>query len=236
MCFALAAAHPQPFTSRRKLKGRIHVCSKSLVFDPDDFGTNIIRLPFRDCASIVPRRASDGTDYFVVHTRCAVEIPPHASYIFHKLNLASPDSEYVLSLAYESAAVCLAFVNQLHGLYRLPNSGAGPGTKAYALAELIRTREEGIAFEASSIVDIRERALLPNGAAILAQQVQPLLLSPGRFQLTDARIYFQNFNSQSSTDAMHRSWSDAARHSWGLTHRDLASAAIACCILLPVQM
>ena len=175
------------------------MCSKSLVFDPDDFGTNIIRLPFRDCASIVPRRASDGTDYFVVHTRCAVEIPPHASYIFHKLNLASPESEYVLSLAYESAAVCLAFVNQLHGLYRLPNSGAGPGTKAYALAELIRNREEGIAFEASSIVDIRERALLPNGAAILAQQVQPLLLSPGRFQLTDARIYFQNFNSQSTT-------------------------------------
>ena len=129
----------------------------------------------------------------LVHTRLAVEIPPHASYIFHKYDLAHSSSEYYLSLSYVDLTTVLQFVQQLHGLYRL-----SPSAKPLALAELIRAREEAIPFESSAIQDIRERVLLPNGEAILAQQVQPLLLCPGRFQLTDARIYFQNFNTVSS--------------------------------------
>jgi factor associated with neutral sphingomyelinase activation len=196
-----AQAQVQPFAARRRVKGRIHVCSKNLVFDPDDQSINILRLPLRDIASI-KARAAGSQEYFVVHTRCAVEIPTHAPYMFHKLDLSKPHSEYVLSLSYVELATFLSLVQQLHALYRLPTSGAGPGTKAHALQELIRAREEKIPFESSCIVDIRERALLPGGQAILAQQVLPLLLCPGRFQLTDARIYFQNFNAISATETL----------------------------------
>jgi factor associated with neutral sphingomyelinase activation len=186
----------QPFAARTKLKGRIHVCSKSLVFDPDDQSCNITRLPFREVASMKPRKTSVGgaeVEYFVVHTRLCVEIPSHASYVFHKYNLATPQSEFILSLSYVDTATVLEFVGQLHGLYRLSASA-----KPAALASIIRAREEAITFESSAIADIRERVLLPGGQALLAQQVQPLLLVPGRLQLTDARVYFQSFNHVSS--------------------------------------
>jgi len=202
-----------PFSHRRRIKGRIHVCSKNLVFDPDDQSINILRLPLRDIASLKPRRALDAgnQEYLVVHTRCAVEIPFHTPYVFHKLDLATPQSEYVLSLSFVELSTFLALVQQLHGLYRLPTNGDGPGTKAHALQELIRAREEKIPFESSCIVDIREKPLLPGGQAILAQQVLPLLLCPGRFQLTDARIYFQSFNAISATETLVRVEVDSIR-------------------------
>jgi factor associated with neutral sphingomyelinase activation len=155
-----------------------------------------LRLPLREIASIKPRKtvvSGIEVEYFLVHTRLAVEIPTSASYIFHKTDLGLPTSEYYLSLSYVDLTQVLEFINQLHGLYRLSSQA-----KSIALAELIRTREEAIPFESSAIQDIRERVLLPNGQAILAQQVQPLLLCPGRLQLTDSRIYFQNFNTVSS--------------------------------------
>lgn len=172
------------------------MCSKSLFFDPDDPTFGLTRLPLREIASIKPRRTTVGSaevEYFVVHTRLSVEIPPNAPYVFHKHALDLPQSEFLLSLSYVDTATVLEFVQQLHGLYRL-----SPIEKPLVLAELIRAREEAIQFESSAITDIRERVLLPNGQAVLAQQVQPLLLCPGRLQLTDARIYFQSFNLVSS--------------------------------------
>jgi factor associated with neutral sphingomyelinase activation len=192
-----SASTATPFGAREKLKGRLHVCSKSIVFDPDDSDIPITRLPFRDIASIKPRTANvNGAEiqYFLVHTRQSVEIPSHSgAYVFRKFNLAQSESEYCMSLSYVDTQTVLAFINQLHGLYRLSGSA-----KALALQELIRAREEAIPFESSAITDIRERVLLPGGRAVLAQQVQPLLLNPGRLQLTDMRLYFQNFNPVSS--------------------------------------
>jgi len=182
------------FRHRQRVKGRLHVCSKSVVFDPDDASRNLTRIPLRDVAAITHRNnKEEDTDYFILHTRCSVEIPLNGAYIFHRHDLDHADSEFVISLSYVDTKPLLDFLCQLHGLYRLGNAA-----RAAARSDIIAKREAGIPFESSNIVDIRERVLLPGGEAVLAQQVQPLLVNPGRMQITDARIYFQPFNHVTS--------------------------------------
>mmetsp|Transcript_16739 Transcript_16739/g.2737 ORF Transcript_16739/g.2737 Transcript_16739/m.2737 type:complete len:92 (-) Transcript_16739:100-375(-) len=59
--------HPEMFPEKRHEKGRLHICSRSLIFEPEDTEASIIRYAFRDMEEapieiIAPRTPYANTD------------------------------------------------------------------------------------------------------------------------------------------------------------------------------
>ena len=188
-----------PLTSRRQWKGRLHICSKSLFFDPDDNRNAILRFSFDKLAAIAQKQHRDTktspvVEYISLLTRELCEVQSNAPYTFTKLDPGRPQAEYMVTLQYSEMAKLLPFIHKLHDI----TVNTPFRQKDEALARVIRQHEDAIQFDSSSIADIREKVQLPGGRAIVCSQVTPLVTIPGALQLTDQRLYFQSFNNVSS--------------------------------------
>jgi factor associated with neutral sphingomyelinase activation len=72
-------------------------------------------------------------------------------------------------------------------------------------------REAGILFDTSRYVDLREASQLPHSRALLVNLVTALLTSPGRFDVTDQRVYWQALDSVASEPVRRFRIGDIAR-------------------------
>lgn len=76
----------------RKIKGRLKVCSASIVFDPDDVAIPIMKFPFKEVVKIEidPKKtSSEGTEMFYVESSLVVEMKENnfnTPYKFRKVN------------------------------------------------------------------------------------------------------------------------------------------------------
>ena len=186
-------------TSRRQWKGRLHICSKSVFFDPDDSRNAILRFSFDKLAAVAQKahkdtKTSPVLDYISLVTRELCEIHSNTPYTLTKLDPSKPQAEYMVTLQYSEMGKLMPFIHKLHDI----TVNTPFRQKEEALARLIKQHEDAIQFDSSSITDIREKVQLVNGRAIVCSQVTPLVTVPGALMLTDQRIYFQSFNNVSS--------------------------------------
>ena len=193
------AQPPIPLSSRRQWKGRLHVCSLSLFFDPDDNRHPILRFPYAQLMSITSKQFKDRTtptplDYIALICKEVAEIQSNSPYTFLRLDPTKPSGEYDVTLQYTEMGKLMPLISRLHDIA----CKAPFRQKEELLQQLIREREGELQFESSAISDIRERVVLPSGKAIVAAQVTPLVTTPGALQLTDQRLYFQPFNNVTS--------------------------------------
>lgn len=218
-----------PFHSLKRVKGRLHLCSKSLVFDPDDPHIPMQKFMWKHIHSIRKRKSSvlqlthaahihteqdsqhstavDGEEHFILHISQVVDIQPNTPYNYRKLSLASPDAFFIFSLTYmDLSSFFYTFLCRLHSVYQNESEST---RRKKQLEQIIRDREESIPFDSSSIVDLREKPLFSQ--SLLAAQVSPLVLLPGRFFLTDMRLYFQPFNNVTSEKVLKVDISDMRR-------------------------
>ena len=157
VCTRLLCLQSVALTSRRQQKGRLHVCSKSLFFDPDDNRQPILRLSFDKLAYITHRqhrdtKTSPATDYMSLITRELCEIQSNTPYTVTKLDPGKVQAEYMVTLQYSDMAKVVPFISRLHDIaVNTPFK-----QKEEALARVIRQHEENIQFDSSSITDIRE--------------------------------------------------------------------------------
>ena len=203
---------PLPFPSRRQWKGRLHVCSLSLFFDPDDNRNPILRFPYQHLISITTKQFKDKTtpapiDYIALICKEVAEVQSHTPYTFLRMDPTKPSGEYDVTLQYVEMGKLMPLLTRLHDIcVKTPFR-----QKEDALQALVREREAELQFESSAISDIRERVVLPSGKAIVASQVTPLVTTPGAFQLTDQRVYFQPFNNVTSEPVFKFDISDIKR-------------------------
>lgn len=174
---------------QRKTRGRLKLCSASLLFDPDDVRVPVTRLPFSDVqhaelvrdpellGALPPR-----TELFSVATTLTMEMKENNAnvpYAFRR-----EPALHRFSLSYGSAAQVIARVNEL---VRARQAGEG----ARVAAALLEERERAMHFDPSWIRDLDEHRLLE----LPASRVAPLVLHPGRLLLTQRRLYFQPLNA-----------------------------------------
>eukprot|EP00762_Andalucia_godoyi_P004704 ANDGO_03563.mRNA.1 BEACH domain-containing protein lvsF len=186
----------------RGMQGRIRVCSRSLVFDPDDVRFPVFRLPFRyfQAASAgvwaeeVPR--SRMKQFQIICSR-SVRCREHSrDYPYKTVDYNSAGSSskvHVFELLYVTTTDVVPMVNSLLKTYG--------GRDEAPLEKLISNRESSLLFDATWLEDpIREAVRVD----LTCRWITPAADVPGRLCVTNERVYFQPFNH--STGVTVHSW------------------------------
>jgi len=195
----------EPIPVRKRAKGRLHICSKSVFFDPDDMRMPVIRFPLRDMVSMRHVRGSVDITGELVEFRCksVVSMRPmgrHEPYMFKKLDPKGMESEFIFSLPYSPVEELLSLGGALRQIET--DKSLTRSKRKEAVQSFIAKMEAKIQFDKSWFVDFKEQPLFKNGA-LLASQVTPLVITPGRYMLTDRQMYFQPLRNV-TTHPVHR--------------------------------
>lgn len=133
------------------------VCSKSIIFDSQDFDLPLIKFEFAQVEAIEPARNSiiaklEGEDVFQIRVNVTVELKENnniAPYVFKK-----EKSTHRFSIKYVSQTSFLTEVNRLFAISRLPSYEADEKIK-----QIVTERESAIVFDRSWLEAFDERPL-----------------------------------------------------------------------------
>ncbi|XP_076040133.1 protein FAN-like isoform X1 [Oratosquilla oratoria] len=176
-----------------KLRGRLKVCSKTLVFDPRDFYAPILKIPLRSCKEIrrynhdggSTKNLEDNQDAVIsLESEMTVEVMQHnilQPYVFRREVLS-----YHFELIYKKADAVLPQVCQLQRASTLP-----PNDQNTMIQAIVRSRQHRRVFDRSFLHDLTETPVLE----MHTNKVTPLVTNPGTVLLTTARLYFQPHNN-----------------------------------------
>eukprot|EP00808_Paulinella_micropora_P024428 g36712.t1 len=145
-----------PLADRKPIPGRLFVCSKNVVFDPEDARHPLYRLPFSGVASIKARKGEKEQELCLIQVTSATEIVLHAAYTTRKFPAGAPTGEFAFEFPYTPLAQFVGLLAELQSVSRLPS----PHERNKALRRMIDAREKALRFDPSWIRDIREKNVL----------------------------------------------------------------------------
>eukprot|EP00466_Bigelowiella_natans_P017310 jgi/Bigna1/91634/estExt_fgenesh1_pg.C_1100004 len=162
-------------SDRKRIKGRFHIGSASVLFEPDDMRYPVYRIPYTETTG--PRLHNAPSEkrrsrsiYILLNTKLVIEMKENNT--DHPYRFRRKKSEFAFALTYANLEEVNEKIKLLHDLAEKDRS-----QREAELAKLILKRE---------------------GQAVLASQITPLVESPGRMMLTDKRLYVQHFNNVSA--------------------------------------
>ena len=188
-CILYLPSNSTLFNQRKQLKGRLHIGSKTIIFDPDDARHCIMRIPIRKILS-VRRMQHENNDYFILNTEEIVEIESYTPYTIKKIDNGNVLGEFVFNVMYGSLVEILSLISTLHSLQKIDDTKE----REDIINDMISRKEDSVKFDSSRIVDIREKPQFDEGDVVLCSQVAPLVTHSGCCMITDLRLYFQPFN------------------------------------------
>ncbi|XP_067052011.1 protein FAN-like isoform X3 [Acropora muricata] len=175
---------------KRKQRGRLKICSKSILFDPIDTVYPIIKFPLRECISVshwagsLMSRIDAKGDVLAIESKQVIEMKEGntiASYNFRR-----EKTKYLFSFNF----VALNFVlPQLQQLLRA--STLMPADQKAMINSIVQSRQARVSFNTSWLEDLHEKIVMET----MAKRITPLVCNPGRIMLTSSRLYFQPFNN-----------------------------------------
>lgn len=171
----------------RKQRGRMKICSHSVLFDPLNFSNPVIKIAFRDCVkiSLMPSVEPDSSSKSLVLEATQMtellEGNVIAPYKFTK-----GTSQHIFSLNYGSIESVLAQLLTLHRATKLPRYD-----HQSLISSLVMGRRAAVSFNTSWLEDLYEERILENSG----ERITPLVSNPGRIMLTSSRLYFQPYNN-----------------------------------------
>jgi len=178
-------------SDRKQIKGRLHIASASVIFEPDDVRYPVYRIPFADSTEPRKHAPSPRKEYLVINTKLVVEMKVNNADQPYRFN--RDPSEFAFSLTYANPSKVLTHLQTLYDL-----TGMDRAERERELGALIQKRESAIKFDISWLTDYSERPQHPDGQAVLVSEITPLIQSPGRLMVTDKRLYVQHFNNVSA--------------------------------------
>lgn len=170
-------------------KGRLKICSKSLVFDPLDPVFPILKFLFKDITDIGKTTAA------LVQTEPSSEIiqlETKTCICMKEGNLSSPyvyirhKKRYYFMLNFIEMNGVLPQIEQLRRAYTL-----NPNDSLLMISAIVQARQSQHKFNTSWIEDFYENIIHEETAS----KITPLVCNPGRLLLTSKRLYFQPFNN-----------------------------------------
>ncbi|GAM22164.1 hypothetical protein SAMD00019534_053390, partial [Acytostelium subglobosum LB1] len=191
----------------KRIKGRILVCSHSIFFEPDDIKFPIMKFPFKEMVNIDqlgsnpnnlyqkrhPLSILAKTDLFYIQTNQVIEMKDNnvnAPYLFQKVNKAM----FKFSLNYVNLDLILGNMRDFLTYARQDRQD-----HERLIKSLIEDRESRLQLDYSLLVDMNERNILETKCC----KISPLVQNPGRFLVTNARLYFQPMNNIESQRINH---------------------------------
>lgn len=203
---------PDSYMNISQQKGKIHLCSKSLIFEPDDKDCKIIKYSFSGIVDIPQEILAPSQLY--CHTENAtrlhfqiikiVELPDACfPYPYKAIELARPQEVY-FDFLYESNTVICDWVKDLYML-SLQNQSIDKET---IITELVSQREKGVRFDSSRVISYTEKPLLQ---ATMVQRVHPMTNTPVLLYITDSNLYIQNIYRMSANPVKHYKHTDVLK-------------------------
>lgn len=187
----------------RKQQGRLKVCTRGFFFEPHDSLSPIIRLPFRSMPELPQAHifdlVSESTTistFFTVKTSVIIEMKERGvnhPYIVretdvnaHGLESTGPNavpSFYMFALVHSRID---DFIHLIQPIWKVAQDATilNKFDEETKISSLLSSRVTDI-FDASLLVDFRERPLLTKGKIV--NRIVPLLKYPGCLMLTNQR-------------------------------------------------
>lgn len=168
-------------SNQAAVKGRIRLCSTSVVFDPDDIRVPILKFPFKDVQQLDPQTDPDG---FTIATKTVISMKENgldAPYGYMKekdtllwrFELAYAGLEYLLKPLHE--ALCLAKMSF--------------SERREAMKLIIDQKLRNLPqFDVAHLRDALNEVVQLKVPAI---HIAPLVSEPGHLVLTNQALYFQ---------------------------------------------
>lgn len=191
-------------TARMRHTGRLHFCSHSLIFVPDETRVPIMYMEY---ARIDPSESfklfapGKNVEYlfqpFTPKQLFSIKIDQLTEMKIlnrnHPYLVKKVDSDMVFGITYITAT---EFINKVEPVFKIWKNSQN--VSRLQIVERIRKNYQMIqsqfTFDITWLEDFREQQLYETNGA----RVTPLVDTPGRILLTNARIYFQPFNNISS--------------------------------------
>ncbi|TYZ58484.1 hypothetical protein PybrP1_004189 [[Pythium] brassicae (nom. inval.)] len=183
-------------TPHRKAQGRLKVCTRGFFFEPQDLNLPILRFPFRDmaeppAAELFDQPPGDCGLFLSFRAKTVVEMKERGvdhPYVAKDTSCTGNGAAtFVFALLHSRIEDFLRSVEPIWALAHR-KSVLNRVDEEALLAPVLRPRLTD-QFDASLLVDFRERPLLAKGR--LVDRIVPLLKYPGCLMLTNQRLYFQ---------------------------------------------
>ena len=192
-----------------KVKGRLHICSRSIIFEPLDVKLSLLKFPFKAITSDLEAlrlkpdevlQCSITPSGFAMF-RCSGffemkdndKVGPYkyvdcsqGQFQNDPAKGAFKESSFVFALVHTDIKAFFSTIQRLRD--ELLNN-KGEGLISLRRQHLSQKHMRAVSFDSSLLLDFHEQLLFPE--PINAVRVGPLVLHPGGLMVTNLRIYFQ---------------------------------------------
>ncbi|RXN06086.1 FAN protein [Labeo rohita] len=153
----------------RRTSGSLKICSKSVIFEPDDAVKPILKIPLKDCKGIA-----------------AVEETAHNPFIESKPARILIETKQTFLIKEENVVAPYKY-ERLHRASCLDKQG----DQTAMVAAILQSRLARTCFDKNSFQHVTE---IPHMECV-AEMVSPLVTNAGHVCITDCNLYFQPMNS-----------------------------------------
>ena len=222
-----------PSAHLTKIEGRLHLCSKSLIFEPSDFSRPIIRCPFSkmdDAPKEYPNKREDPSvksfEALTVEFNSSRHVTMKANNAISPFESVPVNTQFRFTFLHSSPTIFVDLCKHLFTIWRNYSARTGPSSNAIArnpLLELEQILKPMLdrPFDPVNLLDVRERILTSN---IRCTLLTPLQAQPGCMVVTEERLYFQpalgvtgiESTAKAKTWSLQRNLKATARRYYGL--------------------
>ncbi|XP_074843260.1 protein FAN [Carettochelys insculpta] len=177
----------------RKIRGSLKICSKSIIFEPDEKIKPIIKIPLRDCISIEAPEDNEANNPFTWYIPGAISVVSNQAFLIKEQNIIAPyktergKTEYLFQLdvagKVDDVIQTLLQLNRASHLDKL-------GDQAAMITAILQSRLARAPFDKNRFQNVSETLHME----CEAEMVTPLVTNPGHVCITDANLYFQPLN------------------------------------------
>jgi factor associated with neutral sphingomyelinase activation len=179
-----------PSVHMTKIEGRLHLCSKAMVFEPNDISRSIVRCPFAKMESSPKEYPSNLTTSTGDFDPMCIEFVS-SKHIIMKANNKIGAFEGVncmtnfrITFLHSSPTSCINLCDQLFSIL----NNYKPGYASFPELEELLKPMLNRPFDPNNLHDVRERPLTSN---LICSLLTPLQQQRGCLVVTQERIYFQ---------------------------------------------
>ncbi|KAG5268463.1 hypothetical protein AALO_G00212870 [Alosa alosa] len=175
-----------------KFRGSFKVCSKSVIFEPEDASQPILKIPLKDCRRIEATEDNERNPFTESKPPC-ISMESRQVYLIKDGNVVAPykiersdqDILFQLEISRKTEDVVQTLL-QLHRASCLDKLG----DQTAMIAANLQSRLARTSFDKNSFQSVSE---LPH-MECEAEMISPLVTNPGHVCITDQNLYFQPLN------------------------------------------
>ncbi|KAL0274091.1 UNVERIFIED_CONTAM: hypothetical protein PYX00_006608 [Menopon gallinae] len=186
-CVLLPPDATEETLQSKKQPGRLKMCSKSIVFDPQEFNNPVLKIQFKDCTSIqCSKKTISNVEKDVIDVVCSTFAEMLQGNIIAPYNFKHEKTKFLFLLNYAKIDNCLPQILQLYRASTLL-----PPEQNSMIAAIAFSRQSRLQFNPKWLEDMYETVLYQSEA----NKISPLVVNPGKVVLTSSIIYFQPYNN-----------------------------------------